>query len=293
MKGRIIKIVLLILSAAVLFFAVNTFFCSPQGVAPDIIDINEIKIKKLEPDSLQLNVELLALNKNNSDVELDNVFLYVMEDNDTIGHVFTTDDILIERFDTSLISFSANLETHKSIKIASEKKDTISLRMHGEVTADVGLISLPVEIDLVHKFNLRKKITETVENDIKDNNLISVESAKIQSLGLDKSEVVVEFNLTNPYEIELTLKNYPSQIYINDNYSGDGNIPSEILLANNSIVSTGSVLYKLNNLNTISSLIGSILKRKLEYRTLGILEIEVLGYNIRFPYTFEGVLIKV
>lgn len=293
MKKRMFRFAILIISSAVLFFAANTFLCSPTGTAPEIIDVTDIKILELKSDSLKLNIYVLALNKNDSDVDIDDVYLNLMINNDIIGSALSDGEISIEKFDTSTVSFYANLNTLKTIELASEKKDTINLRLKGEVTADLGLISIPVKVDLKHKFDLQKKLTETIEKDTKNNKLLKVGAARLKSLSLGNSTVEVEFKLTNPYGIDILLKDYPSQIFINENKSGEGNITKEILLQKENSTANGSVKYELNNVKTISSLFGSILKRKLEYRTGGTIKLEILGYNIQFPFNFEGELIKI
>jgi LEA14-like dessication related protein len=288
-----IKFTIFFVSAAVLFFVANTFLCSPKGIAPEIRDITNIKILELKSDSLQLDINVLVLNKNDTDVEIDNIHMILIIDKDTIGSASRNEEIKIKRFDTSTVSFFANLNTIKTIEIASDKKDTINLKLKGEVTADLGLIKIPVEVELDHKFDLQKKLTETVESDTKKNRLLKVEAAKLKYLSLGNSTVEVEFRLNNPYDIDIVLKNYPSQIYINENKSGDGNIDSEILLKKKESIVNGSVFYVLSNFKTISSLLGSITKRKIDYRTSGILHLEVLGYNIKFPFNFKGELIKI
>jgi LEA14-like dessication related protein len=293
MKKRMIKFTIFIVSAVVLLFVVNTFLCTPTGIAPEIIDVTDIKILELRSDSLKLDIRVLALNRNDSDVEIEDVFLNLIIDTDTIGSAFRSEKITMGRFDTSTVSFYANLYTLKAIKLASKKKDTINLRMKGEVTADLGLITMPVEVDLAHKFDLQKELSETIEKDTKNNKLLNVESAKLNSVSLGESTVEIEFKLTNPYGIDILLQNYPSQIFINENKSGEGNIASEILLQKEKSTADGSVIYELSNVKTISSLFGSILKRKLEYQTNGMLKLKVLGYNIQFPFNFRGELVKI
>jgi LEA14-like dessication related protein len=293
MKKRMIKFLILLVSAAVLFLAVNTFLCSPKGVAPEIIDVTDIRILKLNPDSLQLDISLLALNKNNSDVEIDNVYLNLLIDKDTIGNAFRNEKIKMKNFDTSTVNFFANLNTLKAIETASKRKDSLEIKMKGEVTANLGLITMPVEVDLSHKFDLQKELTKTIENDTKNNELLKVQSAKLNSFSLGKSTVEVEFKLTNPYGIDIILKDYQSKIFIDENESGEGNISSEINLQKENAAADGSVIYELSNVKTITSLFGSILKRKLEYRTTGIIKLEALGYNIQFPFNFKGELVKI
>lgn len=291
MKKRMIKFLFLVVSAVVLFWVVNTFLCSPKGIAPEIIEVTNIKILKLNSDSLKLDISVFALNKNDTDVEIDAVYLNLLIDKDTIGTAFRTEEIKMKKFDTSTVSFFAHLNTLKAIEIASKEKDTIDLNMKGKVSADLGLITMPVEVDLNHQFDLQKELTKTIEKDTKNNKLLKVQSAKLNSVSLGKSTVEVAFNLTNPYGIDILLKDYPSQIFINENKSGEGNISSEIKLEKENANANGSVIYELSNIKTMSSLFGSILKRKLEYHTVGILNLEVLGYSVQFPFNFKGELV--
>jgi LEA14-like dessication related protein len=293
MKNRMIKLMFVLISAFALFLVANKFICTPKGIAPEVIDISGLKIIKLNSDSLTVNINVLALNKNDSEIEVENIYLNLLIANDTIGAAVRTEEILMARFDTSSISFLANLSTLKAVELASNKSDTIDLRIKGDATADLGLISLPVDIDLTHKFSLIERLTETIQQDTKNNRLLVVKAAKLKSLSLGKSTVEVEFTLTNPYGIDINLKDYPSQIYINNNHSGEGNISTGILLQKENSVTDGSVIYKLSNAETVSSLFGSILLRKLEYRTTGTITLDVLGYGIQFPFNFKGELIKI
>ena len=292
MNKRMIKFAILIASAAALFLVANTFLCSPGGMAPEIIDITDINILELKSDSLKVNISVLALNKNNSDLKINDLHLDLMIDNEIIGTAIRCEEITMKKFDTSSVKFYASLSTLKAVELSSEKKDTVNLGLKGEVTADLGLISIPVEVELKHKFDLQKILTETIEKDTKNSKLLEVVTAKLESLRLDNSIVKVEFKLINPYKIDILLKDYPSQIFINEKKSGEGNITGEILLKKGNSTADGSVIYELNNFKTISTLFGSILKRKLEYSTSGILQLEVLGYNIQFPFNFKGELVK-
>ena len=293
MKKLMIKIAILIVSAVVLFFAANTFLCSPEGIAPEIKVISDIKILELRSDSLKLEITVLALNRNDSDVEIDDIYLKLLHDKDTIGAAFSNEEIKIKSFETSTVNFFANINTPKAVELATEKNTIINLQLKGEVTADLGLIRMPVEVVLEHKFDLKKKLTAIVENDVENNKLIKVETAKLKSLGLGNSTVEIDLILTNPYELDFTVKKYPSHIYINGNEAGKGNLDSEIFLRKKKSIVNGSVIYELSNFKTISSLLGSILKKKLDYRTSGILQLEVLGYNIQFPFNFKGELVKI
>ena len=58
-----------------------------------------------------------------------------MINDEIIGSALSAGEISLEKFDTSTVSFYASLNTLKAIELASKKKDTINLRLKGEVTA--------------------------------------------------------------------------------------------------------------------------------------------------------------
>lgn len=292
MKNKMIKFSFLLISAVAFFLVVNKFLCTPKGVVPEIIDVEDINILEIQIDSLRLDISVIAVNKNNSEIEVVDIYFNLLTGNDTIGNAVRYGETIIDKLDTAEINFIANLSTVKSIELASKEDQSVNLRMLGKATADLGIISLPVDFDITHTFDLKDKLTETIEKDVRDNRLLAVGTAKLKSLRLNSSTVTVEFTLTNPYGIDIVLKGYPSQIYINDNHAGEGDIKSEVLLKQEKSDIKGTVIYELSNVETLTSLFGSILKRKLAYRTTGILNLEVLGYKIHFPYSFRGDLIK-
>jgi hypothetical protein len=145
--------------------------------------------------------------------------------------------------------------------------------MLGTANADLGLFTIPVDIDLEYSFNAKENISQLVEKDVQIEKLIKLKGGRIKSLGTSESVVEVEFKVQNPYGVDFTVEGYPSKIFINDKEAGS--------------------VYKLNNVKTITSLFGSIFSRKLIYKTTGTLLIEILGYKIQFPYSFNGELIKI
>jgi LEA14-like dessication related protein len=272
---------------------VNTFLCSSYGIAPEVIDIKHVKIIKLKSGLLNLQIGVLVLNKNKADVKIENVCLNLITENDTIGSVFEDKNTVMKGNDTTEVSFYTNLKTHKVLELASEQKDILTIIIKGEVNVDLGLTAIPADIDLSYAFNLKRELAETIERDTKEKKLIKIKKAILRSLNLGESTVEIGFTLTNPYDVDIILKEYPSQIFINEINSGKGKLTSEIKLPKENSAADGSAIYELSNLNTIKSLFGSVFTGKLEYRTNGTVFIDILGYDIQFPFNFEGELIKI
>ncbi|MCH7516897.1 MAG: hypothetical protein IIB08_07225, partial [Bacteroidetes bacterium] len=82
-------------------------------------------------------------------------------------------------------------------------------------------------------------------------------------------------------------------IFINGKEAGTGNVDDVIMVNSKGNESNGKIRYTLSNSKAFASLFGSLFSRKLEYETEGKLLIDIMGFNIEFPYSMKGVLIKI
>ena len=80
-------------------------------------------------------------------------------------------------------------------------------------------------------------------------------------------------------------------MFINDKEAGTGNVSEVILVQSKGNESSGIINYKLSSTKVITSLVGSVFSGKLDYMTEGELLIDILGFNIRFPFKTKGVLV--
>ncbi len=165
--------------------------------------------------------------------------------------------------------------------------------MLGTANADLGLFTVPVDIDLEYSFNAKENISQLVERDVRVENLIKLEGGKLKSLSTSESVVEVEFKVQNPYGVDFKVEGYPSKIFINEKEAGSGNIKATIEIKKKGAGIKAVSVYKLDNVKTITSLFGSIFTRKLIYKTTGVLLIDILGFKVQFPYSFNGELIKI
>ncbi len=293
MKGLVIKILISTIAFVLLFFAANTFLCSDPGLAPEIIGVKNSEIVTFNEDEITLTMTVTARNKNNFDIDIEKMFVNIVIGSDTIGSAERTEKLTIGSKATADIVFSSTLTTNKILKLLSEGIDTLNLRLIGTASADLGIITMPVDIDIEFEVAVKEQLAKTIESDTNNEKLIKVESAALKNLSLGESVVEVQFVISNPYGIEFKVKDYPSTIYINNREAGDGNISEVIEVKKSGSESTGRVKYTLSNTQTLSSLFGSVFSRKLEYETDGTMVINILGYEIQFPFRMRGVLIKI
>lgn len=293
MKRRMLKISLSAAIAIILILLVSRFWCSTSGIPPELVSVEKIEIEQFNADSINLNVFVTVFNKNNFKIDVSNLYANILHNQDTIGTAKKNEMVQLNALDTAEVNFYAVLNTQKFIKSVSDKSDSLNLRMLGTANADLGLFSVPVDIDLEYSFNVKENISKLVERDVQVEHLIKLEGGKLKSLGTSESVVEVEFKIQNPYGVDFEVGGYPSKIFINDKEAGSGNIKTAIKIEKKGDGIKAVSVYKLNNIKTITSLFGSIFTRKLIFKTTGVLILEVLGYKLQFPYSFNGELIKI
>ncbi len=137
------------------------------------------------------------------------------------------------------------------------------------------------------------EIAKSIRQDTESDKIITIISAGLKSKSFGESIVEIDFKIDNPYGIEFTVINYPSKISINGKEAGNGNVDDVIMVNSKGNESKGKIRYTLSNSKTLISLFGSLFSGKLEYETEGKLLINIMGFNIEFPYSMKGVLIKI
>jgi len=293
MKKTMLKTLLSAVIIIIMFFMVNRLWCTTSSIPPELVKVEKIEIQQFNADSINLDVFVIILNRNNSKIDVSDLYANILYKQDTIGFAKKDEMVQLNALDTAAENFYASLSTQKFIKSVSDKNDSLKLRMLGTANADLGLFTIPVDIDLEYSLNVKENISQLVERDVQIEKLIKLEGGKLKSFGTSESVVEVEFIVQNPYGVDFTVEGYPSKIFINDKEAGSGDIKDAIEIEKKGEDIEAVSVYKLDNVKTISSLFGSIFTRKLIYKTTGTLLIEILGYKIQFPYSFNGELIKI
>jgi len=280
------------LVAIVLLLAINNFSCSPGGLAPEFKEIKKSKIVEFNSDSIRINITAVAQNKNDFKIEVENLNVVVLHGNNSLGFANRKEKWEIEPSDTGEIQLSSALDTKKILKIISDDPDSLDLNLVGSAEADIGLITLPVDIDIEFSINVKEQLSRTIKDDTENDKIIKILSAGFKNLKLNGSAVEIGFEIHNPYGIEFSVEGYPSKLFIGSRELGDGDVSEEIMVKQKGEVSEGKIIYNISNTKTLTSLFGSFFSRKLEYETKGNLIVNILGYHINIPYSKKGVLAK-
>jgi len=294
MRGKLIKLLIPVIVVGILFFLItNNFICTPSGLAPEFKEIKETEILKFNSDSLWVSIVVSAENKNDFEIDIENLVVNLIHHNDTIGFAERKEKWIIKSLETGDIQFNAVLGTEKMLEIISSDEDSLQLNLKGSANANLGLITLPVDVDLIFIIAVKDQIGKSIKQDTESDKIITIVSAGLKGKSFGESTVEIDFNIDNPYGIEFTVINYPSKISINGGEAGTGDVDDVIMVNSKGNKNKGKISYTLSNSRTISSLFGSLFSGKLEYETEGILLINIMGFNIQFPYSMKGVLVKI
>ena len=281
-----------ILLVVVIFIATNKFICSPSGLAPKFKEIKKSKIVKFNSDSIWIEITATAENRNNFKIEIENLNVNVMQENLSLGNANRNEKWQIEAKETGEIQIHTALDTKKILKIISDEPDSLQLKLVGTADADLGLITLPVNIDIDFTIPVKEQLAKTIQEDTENDKIIKISSAGLKNLNLGGSTVEIGFQIQNPYGIEFSVEGYPSTLFVGNKNLGEGDINEEIVVRKKGEVSKGKITYNLSNTKTLTSLFGSFFSGKLEYETKGNLILNILGYDIKISYTKKGVLAK-
>ncbi|MEI7813132.1 MAG: hypothetical protein WCJ01_12030 [Ignavibacteria bacterium] len=284
------KILLLLSAVLMVFIAINQFVCSSKTFAPEIKGIKDVQIMQISDDSLKLKLTVIAENNNIISLGFNDLSLFVVNNTDTLGLAYNGNKLSIPGKSVQDIGIYADLKTSKVAGMLAKNEDTLKLNLKGILNVSVLLISIPVEIDMPFALPLKNELYKSVQNDSQKEKIITIENASLQSLGISESLVKIEFSLKNPYALKFKLKNYPSKIYINGSYAGEGSLSDEIEVGSGSSKVSGQFLFKVDNYRSVVSVLGALLGGKLKYETKGDLLLEIAGREISLPYTSTGAL---
>lgn len=283
------KYFVLFLSMITLLFIAFLFYTS-SGITPEIKEVKNLSIKKITNSQIELKVKILAENSSIFSYDIRKMSLNVLHEKDTIGIINSDTTISFSYKSQNEFDLAITLKTEKVAELLQKDIDTIKLNMFGTAKIKLLFFEFDNKINVPFNLPLKESIFNTIQEDTNEEKIITIKSTRISKVGVTKSQLLINFQLTNPYDIDFTLIDYPSQVFINNNYAGEGSLQYPISVDTLNKTNDGTFVFDLNNFDTITSLFSSIFKGKIEYTTKGTLLLEILNYKVRIPYSFNGVI---
>lgn len=290
---RIIISLLLVLAIIITAGIVSSKY---KSIKPALLGVSNVEILEINKDTVSIDVEVSLLNNFLGDVEINEIRISILGENDTIGKVNSNFNSILTGNDTSKIIFPAKFNTVKLAELLEKNSDSIKLKLKGFISAKILFFEKNINVDEDLNIELKSSILKAIEKLSSDSKaadkMIEIKSAKLIELGLKYSKVLIEFTLKNPYDLPIKLISYPSDIYINDNYSGSGNLKEEVELKVAGELSEGEFEFEIENLKGFKGVFKTIFTSKMTYKTIGELHFSILGYKIKIPYSSTGDLVK-
>jgi LEA14-like dessication related protein len=268
------------------------FFLRADTLTPQIKGIENISLTESSQSKISATADLLVDNTRGVTVNLLDMRIQILYHSDTLGSAQSNQPINLSTDSIQKVPLLIELRTPKILHLFSQELDTIQLDIEGEAFIKWFIIKLPLPIKTQMSLSPKDVLKRFYTDSLSTKNIAKVNRAYLKSLGFSESIVTVEFSLTNPVNLPITLLSYPATLFINDRNSGTGNIDTAIYLAKMNDTAAGTISFHLNNLRTLIALGGGLLSAKLEYETKGKLHIQVFDNEIILPYSFKGVLKK-
>jgi LEA14-like dessication related protein len=101
MKNIIFKILMPAVAIIIMFFMINRFWCSSSGIPPELVEVEKIEIQQFDADSINLNVFIIILNRNNFKIDVSDLYANILHNQDTIGFAKKDEMVQLNALDTA------------------------------------------------------------------------------------------------------------------------------------------------------------------------------------------------
>jgi len=266
--------------------------CANKEMMPTIQEVREVTLTSISEDTLSFKVRLLVKNGNDFEVSVHSIRAEMHYKDTAFGTTRYDAPISIPSNTSSEIEFPVTIAAQQIQRLLSSGDDTLNILVKGTAIATTIFSETPVDLEMEYPLPLAAEILQGIEEDALTDKLFRIENARLKSLGLSQSVLLLDFTVVNQYGLNFTLRNYPNTVSINGNNAGSGVLESPIeVMAGDSLIQ-GKMEVTLNNFSSITSVFGSIFSGKLTYTTEGILELLLFGHPFSVPFRHTGTLLK-
>ncbi len=255
---------------------------------PEVTGIAGYELKEISNDSLKLECTVRFYNPNPVDITISNILFDVLRDGVTLGVITRDSNAVFKANDTVSVVFQLKFITEKMVGIFTNQPDTLHIVMKGPVYAEVLGGKIDRSVEFPFSIAIKDQMNDLVMKDSEYGNLVKIQDPRFEGFSFKKTTITIPFTVNNPYNLDLTIVNYPAQIFINDKFIGNGRMPQPLKLAPNQKGKTGSFLFDADNASTLGTLPGILFGGKLKYATRGTIKVKVFDYIISIPFNHNG-----
>jgi LEA14-like dessication related protein len=264
--------------------------CNPERAMPQLKTVKDIKVAEITNDSIKINLIAVVQNNLNSSIQIEKLNLNILSSNDTIGYAFTLNEVELKP-DTNNIPMSVCLSNNKLTKVISgAKNDSLLLTIKGNVKSKVSIFRPNSEINSQVHLSIKKDLFEPFIQSTKADDLIGVRKIKIKDIGLTSTKIIVDFAVKNPFDFEIELLSFPSDIYLYNKKVGNGDLLNNpVKVQKKGKITTGQFLFNANNFMSVGAGLSTIFSGGIvEYTIDGIIHLGLFNNDFPVPFTKKG-----
>ncbi len=278
--------------------------------------LNEVTLRDITVDNTGLDLSLVIHNPNWYSITVNSLKVDVSDTAaQKMGDIVMTQPLKIARHASDTVYFEIQMETRKVTRLLSHSAQNAEFIIKADARAKVFGIGKRVRMEKRQSVNFTQILEQllpsipeeitipTIVADKKRKVVVSsrpnksspvqadifkVLKTSVTDVGLKESDLTVKFQLLNPYGLSFTIRDFPSDIWINDKYAGKGKLARPLAFTENIYQAEGEMVFTLNNINTLGLAAGALFKKDMDYRVKGTLQAEGFGLKIAKPFRFNG-----
>ncbi len=264
--------------------------CKLLFQAPIVNQIQDLKLTSFSPDHIEVKVSLLVSNPNRYSLAVEKLSLNLLDKNRIrIGFAQIDQGVQIPGKKETTIALTARIDTRQAVKIVSHSDQKILIFIEGNGVGRARGFSKSFTFEEKYSLDIRKYIQELLPKFSADGqDLFRVLNTSIDSITIGETTIKINFMLLNPYGLSFSLKNFPSELYINEKMVGRGYLQNTLQFDENVFYRDGAMIFKLNNLKSITGAAKGVLKGEISYNVTGKVQLQTMGIEFERPYQFKS-----
>lgn len=290
MKKNMIKILFGISFILLFSTGLFKFMCNTGKVMPQLKSVKDIRIEEITKDSIKLNLIAIIQNNLNSSIEVEKIYLSILSSNDTIGYAVTLNEVELKP-DTNNIPMIIHINNNRLAKVISgAKNDSLYLTIMGNVKSKVSIFRPNSEINSPVCLSIKKDIIGPLIQNAKIDNFINIKKVRITDVGLTSTKIVVDFSINNPFDFEIELLSFPSDIYLYNKKVGNGDlVNSPLKVKGKEGATSGKFFFNANNFMSVGAGLSTIFSGGVvDYTIDGIIHLRLFNNDFPVPFSKKG-----
>ena len=292
-KSVLIKI-FVVLGLCAIGMSLTKLLCIGDAKTPVLKEIKGIELISIMADSANISANIVLENPNNFAITIQKLQADILFENNKIGKLNIVDSCVLPANGSAQMKIKSEMQTDKVVEAFSRGKDSLLLTLQGNASVKAFGMMFNKDVAMPFTFSLNSSIYKLLKEQTNSKKMIVTDKASLESISLDNSIVNISFHIANSYPLPFEILSYPSKIYINDKFVGEGNITNPIAVKKSDSSAVGEMKFSLNNFDLASTALSGLLQLKAEwkYRTEGDLRVKIFGRELKMPFTGNGTLVK-